>query len=130
MDGPGPVVRTSGQPALAPYRETIKQREAREQRERAQRRTRAWEVAWLAAEMLKNKFGASEVRVFGSLVHGHWFSSASDIDLAARGICDEEYFLAVAWLQDIAPEFAVDLVQMERCRDSLREHIDQEGRPL
>ncbi|NJN66618.1 MAG: nucleotidyltransferase domain-containing protein [Chloroflexaceae bacterium] len=112
------------------YRRAMQQRAMQEQQAQAQRRARGWEVARLGAEMLKNQFGACEVQVFGSLVHGHWFSADSDVDLAAWGIGDDEYFLAVAWLQDIAPDFQVDLVQMERCRENLREHIIREGKPL
>ena len=65
--------------------------------------------------------------VFGSLVHGYWFSQTADIDLAAWGLKDEDYFLVVARLQDLSPEFRIDLVRMENCRPGLREAILQEG---
>ena len=65
--------------------------------------------------------------VFGSLVHGYWFSQTSDIDLAAWGLKDEDYFLVVARLQDLSPEFRIDLVRMENCRPGLRGAILQEG---
>jgi predicted nucleotidyltransferase len=65
--------------------------------------------------------------VFGSLAQGQWFSERSDIDLAAWGISDQHYFTAVAKLQDVDPQFKVDLVQMERCPEHLREAIATEG---
>lgn len=63
-------------------------------------------------------------------MHGHWFSLTSDVDLAAWGVKDDEYFVVVAKLQDISPEFEVDLVMMEQCEPELREVILKEGVPL
>ena len=112
------------------YRATMQRRQQQAQQELAQRRERAWKVAQLAGELLKTRFGATRVVVFGSLAHGHWFSDTSDIDLAAWGLKDEDYFLAVARLQDLSPEFEIDLVAMERCKPSLRTKILSEGKPL
>ncbi len=116
--------------AMAAYRATLRQREEQAQQEQAQRRERAWEVARRAAMLLREQFGATQVIVFGSLVHGHWFSPTSDVDLAAWGLKDDDYFVAVARLQDISPEFEVDLVAMEHCKPGLRETILKEGAPL
>ena len=108
----------------------MQRRQQQAQQKLAQRRERAWKVAQLAGELLKTRFGATRVVVFGSLAHEHWFSSTSDIDLAAWGLKDEDYFLAVARLQDLSPEFEIDLVAMERCKPSLRTKILSEGKPL
>ena len=116
--------------AMEAYRATVRQRGENAQRERAKRRERAWNTAERAAVLLKEKFGAVQVAVFGSLVHGHWFSPTSDIDLSAWGLKDEDYFVAVAKLQDLSPEFRIDLVSMERCKPSLREVIIKEGKLL
>lgn len=115
---------------MAVYRATARRRWERERQERARRRERAWEVARRASTLLKERFGATRVVVFGSLAHGRWFSKTSDIDLAAWGLKDEDYFTAVARLQDLSPEFEIDLVAMERCKPSLRETILKEGTPL
>ena len=56
-----------------------------------------------------------------------WFTTTSDIDLAARGLAPDDYFTAVARLQDLSPEFKVDLVAVERCKAALRESIAREG---
>lgn len=112
------------------YRATLRQRQRKAQQELARRRERAWRVARKAGELLRSRFGATRVVVFGSLVHGHRFSMTSDIDLAAWGLRDEDYFVAVAQLQDLSPEFKVDLVAMERCKPSLQAKILSEGKSV
>jgi len=72
------------------------------------------------------------VVVFGSLVEedGRSFGVRSDIDLAAWGIRDDDYFMAVARMQSVAREFGVDLVAMERCPAHLVGPIAVHGREL
>lgn len=115
---------------IAEYRATMRQRGAREKAARARRREEAWRVARRAAALLKNEFGATEVLLFGSLAHEHWFSPGSDIDLAAWGLASDDYFLAVAHLQDVSPAFKIDLIDMARCPARLRTPIMEEGVPL
>ena len=115
---------------MALYRATMQQREKKAQQKREQRRARAWETAKQAATLLKEDFGASQVVVFGSLAHGLWFSEHSDVDIAVWGLKSDDYFTAVARLQDISPEFQVDLVSIEHCKPGLREAILSEGKLL
>jgi predicted nucleotidyltransferase len=75
---------------MAVCRATARRRWEAEQQALAQRRERTWELVRRAAAMLKEQFGATRVVAFGSLVHGHWFSSASDVDLAAWGITADD----------------------------------------
>lgn len=112
---------------LAVYRETAQRRWNKEQRELSLRRRRAWEVAHRAGALLKGEFGAAQVVAFGSLVHGYWFSNTSDVDLAAWGLKDEDYFNAVAKVQDLSPDYKVDLVSFERCQPEFRKAIIKEG---
>jgi predicted nucleotidyltransferase len=84
----------------------------------------------MAADLLRERFGATNVILFGSLAHGLWYSEISDIDLACEGLGSEAYLLAVARLQDISDEFTVDLVSLESCRPGLREAILKEGLQL
>ena len=112
--------------AMAVYRATAQRRAAEASRTLALRRARG-EVARQAAALLKEQFGATQVTLFGSTVHGHWFSTTSDIDLAASGLASDDYFTAVARLQDLSPEFKVDLVALEHCKAGLRESIAREG---
>jgi len=63
-----------------------------------------------AAEILK-KHGCSEVFIFGSLVKGR-FNDNSDIDIAVRGLKDEDYFKVLAELgRDLLCE--VDLIDLD-----------------
>ena len=113
--------------AMAVYRATARRRAEEEACALAIRRVRAQEVARQAASLLKKQFGATQVSVFGSTVHGHWFTATSDIDLAVWGLAPDDYFTAVARLQDLSPEFKVDLVVAERCKPELRGAIAREG---
>lgn len=115
---------------MAVYRANARRRWAEEQRTLAERQPRALQVALTAADYLRQEFSAQKILLFGSLAHQHWFSPTSDIDLAAWGIAPEEYFVAVARLQDLSPDFKIDLVAMENCRPDLRALIAEEGKPL
>jgi predicted nucleotidyltransferase len=112
---------------MATYRKTAQLRWQAQQQARTERRSRAWEVAQQATDLLVSQLGATRVQVFGSLAQGEWFSERSDIDLAAWGIADDQYFTAVARLQDLDPQFKVDLLQMERCPEHLEGAIADEG---
>ena len=112
---------------IAVYQETLRQRQKAEQEKLIQRRDRAWQIAKQAAALLKQTFGAERVSLFGSLVHGHWFSTTSDIDLAVWGMDGLLYLTAIAQLQDLSPEFKIDLVKMESCKPHLNQVILQEG---
>lgn len=115
---------------LVRYQETLQQRQTSAIQRLAQRRQRSWVLAEQASRLLKEAYGVEQVMVFGSLVHQHWFTMTSDIDLAVWGLNHEDYFTAVAKLQDLDPEFEIDLIRMESCREALKEIIPQEGKML
>lgn len=92
-----------------------------------ERRDRAWGVAQMAADVLRERFGASRVVVFGSLAHDEWFTRWSDIDLAAWGIPPDAFFRAVAAVTGLSAEFKVDLVDPHDCRPEVRRVIEREG---
>jgi predicted nucleotidyltransferase len=116
---------TAAQAAL--YRRTARERWQAQQRARAERFDRAWVVARAAAEMLRDRFGARRVVLFGSLTDRDRFRLTSDIDLAAWGIKSIEFYTAVAAILDFSGEFKIDLVDPESCRATLRQAIEQEG---
>jgi len=87
----------------------------------------AWDLVKTAAGLLRKKFGATRVAVFGSLVHEEGFGRWSDIDLAAWGIPPEQFYSAVARVTSLSSSFKVDLVDIEECRPTLRKLIEQEG---
>jgi uncharacterized protein len=115
---------------MAAYRATMERRDEMERQQCAGRRQRAWETARQSATLLKERFGASRVVVFGSLPRDDGFTIHSDIDLAVWGIDPLEYLEALGCLLDLSPEWSVDLVQMERCPLPLRDIILEEGRML
>jgi predicted nucleotidyltransferase len=88
---------------------------------------RAWAFACSLAALLRERYGATRVVAFGSLVQRDWFGSHSDIDLAAWDIPPDRFFRAVAAVTGISAEFEVDLVDPSYCRGSLRGAIEQEG---
>ncbi len=87
----------------------------------------AWEVARLAARVLRERFDATRVVAFGSLAHRAWFTPWSDIDLAAWGISADRFCRAVASVTGLSPEFEIDLVDPEDCRPALQQVIEREG---
>jgi predicted nucleotidyltransferase len=78
-----------------------------------------------AVRLLRERYGISEARLFGSLVAGD-VSGQSDVDLAVRGLPPKRYFAALA---DVMERIGgpVDLVRIEEASVSLRERIDAEG---
>lgn len=87
----------------------------------------AWEIACRAARLLRERFGATRVVVFGSLAHRAWFRPWSDIDLAAWGIPAAQFYRAVAAVTSLTPDFEVSLVDPESCRSAVRDSIEREG---
>ncbi|MEM9164315.1 MAG: nucleotidyltransferase domain-containing protein [Cyanobacteria bacterium P01_F01_bin.4] len=90
-----------------------------------------WERAWMLipelVTLLREEFGATEVKVFGSAINVEYFWPDSDIDLAAWGIPPGSYYRAAGTVDEYSDEFRVDLVDPEKCRPGLRKAIDREG---
>lgn len=90
------------------------------------RQVAARETAESLAKVLKERFHASKVVLFGSVTRSD-FSQWSDIDLAVWGIPNSDYFKAVAYTSGYSNIFKVDLVDVEDCSQSLLHHITQNG---
>lgn len=112
---------------IAMYQAAARQRWEQEQRDLAAREQRAWAAARRAAQMLKEHFGATRVVVFGSLIHPGMFTPWSDVDIAAWGIQPEDTLRAMEAASEVNNEIAVNLVDVNACRASLREVIEREG---
>ena len=91
------------------------------------RRRKALYVAKQAASILRRKFGAKSVMVFGSLVSTEAFTLWSDIDLAAWGIAPDEFYLAVAAITGLSPDFKIDLVEPDNCREAIKDAVLKQG---
>lgn len=111
-------------------REAFRKRRAETRVEVAKRRRRAYAAALKAAELLKTKFGAKEVVLFGSLARRGSFTLYSDIDLAERGISSDDYLTAMETVLYMNAEFKIDLVDPEFCSPAMREEIGKDGKKL
>ena len=90
-------------------------------------RDRALSAARKAAVVLKKKFGAKRVVLFGSLSQDAWCTPRSDIDICADGIPFEQFFRAEAEIEAIASEFKIDLLDFKECSPELLKRIEKEG---
>lgn len=95
-----------------------------------ERSAQAVATARRAAALLREQFDATKVVLFGSAARLEWFGPSSDVDLAAWGIRPDQFCRAVAAMEGFSREFAVDLVDPEDCRLSLRHAIERDGIPL
>jgi predicted nucleotidyltransferase len=86
-----------------------------------QRAVRLLSLVPAAAQLLRGRYGAREVLLFGSLAAGTW-TERSDVDLAVRGVDQAECFAALA---DLMALFGgpVDLVRLEQAPASLVDRI-------
>lgn len=87
----------------------------------------AWEVAQAAAWLLKERYGVSRVRVFGSLTHAGRFHEGSDIDMAVEGLKPDDYWEAVTSVLFLDDQVPVELVDVAVCRPEIWEVVEQEG---
>jgi predicted nucleotidyltransferase len=111
------------------YHLYAKMRQAQAEQELAARRQRAWELAREAARLLREHHDVIRVAVFGSLLDESRFTMASDVDIAAWGIPAEKTFRAMSdvWDLGIVEGIPINLVDINACRQSLREAIYREG---
>ena len=112
---------------VSPYILRSKQKEVSRQSSLKRRHDRAWELARIAAELLKSGYGAKRVAVFGSVAQVELFHPGSDVDLVVWGLQPVEYFRVVGQLQALDPEIPIDLLMFEEAPESLRIVILKEG---
>jgi predicted nucleotidyltransferase len=112
---------------IAMYQANARRQHDREAAEVAIREQRAWELARQAAALLRERFGATRVVVFGSLVHKGCFTAWSDVDIAAWNIHPDDTFRAMGMVMDIDAEIEINLVDVATCRSSLLATIEREG---
>ena len=80
-----------------------------------------------AAAVLKKRFSARRVVLFGSLAHEAWFVSDSDVDLAVEGLQTEDYWRAWRVVEDIILDRPVDLIDMQTAVDSFHRAVERYG---
>ncbi|MBI2901888.1 MAG: nucleotidyltransferase domain-containing protein [Planctomycetes bacterium] len=88
----------------------------------------ARDAALRAAAVLRERFGARRVVLFGSALLPERFDPArSDLDLAVEGLPWRRYFEAIEAVRRAAEPFRVDLKEIEVAPQELRESIEAEG---
>ena len=80
-----------------------------------------------AASMLKTRFGARRVVLFGSLAHVAWFVPDSDVDLAVEGLAGDAYWRAWRLVEEIIGDRPVDLIEIETAGGALQRAIQRYG---
>ncbi|MFQ5708376.1 MAG: nucleotidyltransferase family protein [bacterium] len=113
-----------------PYIARLKREKAKERKLAADRRKQALQAAKQIAALLKQKFGAEQVFVFGSTLSEEYFRLHSDIDIAVKGLTAENFFRAYYEAYYADHGFKVDLIDLRTCSDFLKRKIIQEGREL
>jgi predicted nucleotidyltransferase len=108
-------------------KETIEKRQAEEIKAI---RSDAMEKARKVAAMLKEKYGAKKVILFGSLVKSRYLHKRTDIDLLVEGIKLEDFLRAGADAWAITHPFDVDIIPMERAEKAIIEAAIKEGMEL
>lgn len=112
---------------LAEYRAAARRRHDAERVTLALREQHAWELARQAATLLRERFGADRVLVFGSLIHAGCFTPWSDVDIAADGIEARDTLRAMEQVSELSREIPVHLADLAACSASLRTVVEQEG---
>jgi predicted nucleotidyltransferase len=80
-----------------------------------------------AAALLRSRFGAQRVVLFGSLAHAAWYSPESDVDLAVEGIAGADFWKAWAEVERVIGGRRIDLVDLATASDSLHQAIARHG---
>ncbi|RME46017.1 MAG: nucleotidyltransferase domain-containing protein [Chloroflexi bacterium] len=88
------------------------------------RKTQALEAAEACSRLLKERFGARRVILFGSLAgQGPWHGG-SDIDLAVEGLEPADFFPAYSACRDLVPRgLELDLIPLEDAYPEMRARI-------
>ena len=107
---------------------TLDRREAGRRERAAARAQHLLALLPEAARILRLRYGAARVSLFGSLVNGD-IREDSDVDLAVEGLEPSGYFAALTDLMTLF-QAPVDLVRLEEAPSALRARILAEGRSL
>ena len=117
---------------LKPYRETARHRPAPPMPTPAEaaERTDLLDRVRAAAILLRTRYGAKRVILFGSLAHEAWYSADSDVDLAVEGLPRDLYWRAWRTVEEVIGDRSVDLIEVESAGESLRSAIERSGVPI
>lgn len=106
------------------FKEEIERRTAKEIESIRQDAT---DKAKKIACMLKERYGAKRVILFGSVVKNSYLHKRTDIDLLVEGIKSNDFLRAGADAWTISGSFDVDIVPVERADQDLLSRALEEG---
>ena len=112
---------------FAPYVAGLVRRERARRRRMRQRAAQALEAARAAADLIRQRYGATRVCLFGSVLYPERFHERSDVDLAVEGLAPQSYLSAWALVNGPGGEFEIDLVTPDMCRPAIWKSAEQEG---
>jgi predicted nucleotidyltransferase len=88
------------------------------------RREQVLEAAEACKRLLRERFGARRVILFGSLAGQGIWHARSDVDLAVEGLASAVFFEAYSACRDLLPQGAeLDLVPLEKVSPEMRARI-------
>ena len=117
-------------PVTAAQRQHWQQRLQAEQAAIARREVAARGLARQAAHALYQCWPAVQgIWLFGSLSEGR-FAASSDVDLAVAGLPPQELLRAMALLEPLQDQIAIDLVRLEDLDPHWQERIHARGEQL
>ncbi|MEL4894579.1 nucleotidyltransferase family protein [Crocosphaera sp. Alani8] len=91
-----------------------------------ERKEKALKIANNCVKILKEQFGANEVIIFGSLRGDSPWHEQSDLDLAVKGMSDDDIWNAYGTLEKVVPPWLkFDLVPVEKVPSYVRDRILQ-----
>lgn len=112
------------------YLAAAKKRE-REKYSALQNRTKmALALAEQAASLLRQKYSAKRVVLFGSLAEIQTFTLWSDVDIAAWGLTAENFLKAMNDVAALDSEIEINLVDVHTAKASLIENILNQGKDI
>lgn len=115
---------------LDSYRKTAEINWQKSEKARKNRLKKAWKLVHLARVLLKEKFGATKIIIFGSILNENCFTQWSDVDIAVEGIASIDTFQAIGMVRELSDEIELNLVDINACSMSLKQHILQEGKEI
>ncbi len=115
---------------LASYRTSVRELAERERVDLREREDRAWSLARKAAALLRRRYHATSVVVFGSLAHSGCFTPWSDVDVAVWGLDPRDTLRALGEVMDLSVDIRVNLVDAATCRPAVLEAIEARGMAL
>jgi uncharacterized protein len=80
-----------------------------------------------SANMLKTRFGAKRVILFGSMAQPLFFRLDSDIDIAIKGIAVDDYWKAWREVEEIIEDKSIDFIDIADAKDSVKKAIQRYG---